>query len=137
MKKKELRANAISVERFLRNYCFLMPYSELLGLETEAYTILDMYRIIDNKAFDNLRNANIKTLRMQLMDLGIKTRGANFDDINVCDILVGNVIVVSDHHGNIFAFDWSIHNELFNSEFCEEKTLKLKRSEKNGKRKRK
>jgi len=137
MKRKELHSNAISVERFLRNYCLFMPYTDLLELEKEAYDLLDMYHIIDGETFDNLCRSNIKTLRTQLMNFGIKTRGASFDMINIGDILVGDVIVVTDHSGNIFAFDWSINNELIDNGFSDRPQKKLKRSEKNGKHKRK
>ena len=114
-----------------------MPYTDLLELEKEAYDLLDMYHIIDGETFDNLCRSNIKTLRTQLMNFGIKTRGASFDMINIGDILVGDVIVVTDHSGNIFAFDWSINNELFDNGFSDRPQKKLKRSEKNGKHKRK
>jgi len=136
MKGKDLRANAISVEKFLRNYCLLMPYPELLGLEKEAYNLLEMYHIVDGQVFETFCSLNINTLRLELKNLGIKTRGVSFESVKVGDILTGDVLVVSDHYGNIFAFDWMKHNDFLNNEICDEKPKILKRSDKNDKYKR-
>lgn len=123
MKMERLRSYAIPIERFLRNYCYLMTDVDFLQLEVNMDEFLDMYQIIDNKLFDYISNLSIKNMKEELKKIGIKLRGASFDLISDEDILIGDVVVVKDKNNNVFAFD-------FGREYSSEKVLRRMKNDK-------
>lgn len=102
---KTLRNYAISTEKFLKNYCYLMADSELSFYGNNIDSLLDMYQIIDKRLFDYISNLSIKNMRKELKKMGVETKGASFKDIDDADILIGDKVIVEDKFGSIFAFD--------------------------------
>lgn len=121
MKRRDLISQAISVDRFLRDYCGFITPLELKDLETFGITPFTDYRVISIDELEKFKRLDIFSLRDELRHLGIKIKSLSKEEIDYADVVLGNVLVVTDHYGKSLYFDWTYYNFLCNTESLSER----------------